>query len=165
MVILDLPKLPLQLLGDRHLYNFCNDAFTMNKNCKPWPKWQPWQSVTQHFVTIPAILISRIGGSFPWSISSVMPCKDHHYIPLHERNIPSVDNSLSRDSKTLVFALARVVSYAHQRGILQLGPAPVGALSQSSTRAKLFMECFLKIEEDIPLQPPRGWVIGSGWTE
>ena len=46
------------------------------------------------------------------SISSVMPCKDHHCIPLHESNIPSVDNSLSRDSKTFAFTLAQVVSYA-----------------------------------------------------
>ena len=69
-------------------------------------------SVTQHFFTVPAIPTLPIGGSFPWSISSVMPCKYHHCIPLHESNIPSIDNSLSRDSKTLVFALARVVGYA-----------------------------------------------------
>ena len=41
-----------------------------------------------------------------------MPCKYHHYILLRESNIPSIDNSLSKDSKTLVFALAWVVSYA-----------------------------------------------------
>ena len=29
MMILDLPKLPLQLLVDRHLYNFYNDTFTV----------------------------------------------------------------------------------------------------------------------------------------
>ena len=29
MMILDLLTLPLQLLADRHLYNFYNDAFTM----------------------------------------------------------------------------------------------------------------------------------------
>ena len=33
-------------------------------------------------------------------------------VPLHDSNIPSIDNSLSRDSKTLVFALARVIGYA-----------------------------------------------------
>ena len=41
-----------------------------------------------------------------------MPCKDHHYIPFHEDNIPSIDNSLRRPSETLVFALALVAFYA-----------------------------------------------------
>ena len=31
MMILDLPTLPLQLLADRDLYNFYNDAFTMTQ--------------------------------------------------------------------------------------------------------------------------------------
>ena len=85
--------------------NFCFDIYNMIMR---------WGGVgfTQKIFTVPAIPILPIGGSFPWSISNVVPCKNYHCVPLHETNIPSIDNSLSRDSKTLVFALVWVVSYA-----------------------------------------------------
>ena len=39
-----------------------------------------------------------------------MPCKDHHCVPLHEINISSFEDSLTKASKTPVFTLARVAS-------------------------------------------------------
>ena len=72
-----------------------------------------------------------------------MPCKNHHYIPLHESNIPPVDISLSRTVKTLIFALAQVANYTLTLSWkINIEPVLVGALSQLSTRTKLFMEWF-----------------------
>ena len=86
-----------------------------------------------------------------------MPCKDHHCIPLNESNIPPVENSLSMTIKTLVFALVRVASYTLTLSWkINTEPSPVGALSQLSTHTKLFMQCFLKIDVEVPFQPPRG---------
>ena len=86
-----------------------------------------------------------------------MPCKYHHCIPFHEDNISSVDHFLSRPLKTDVFALALVAHYvlAPMRKINN-EPAPIGALSQLSTRATLLLEIFLKKEAKFRLQQLRG---------
>ena len=86
-----------------------------------------------------------------------MPYKYHHCIPFHEDNISSVDHFLSRPLKTPIFALALVARYvlAPMRKI-NTEPAPVGALSQLSTRANLLMESFLKKEAKFRLQQLRG---------
>ena len=86
-----------------------------------------------------------------------MLCKYHPCIPFDESNILLVDNSLSRAVKIPIFALVRVASYTLvPTEKFNTDPVPLGALCQLDTCTKLFMECFLKIEAKIPLQPPRG---------
>ena len=83
--------------------------------------------------------------------------KYHPCIPFDESNILLVDNSLSRAIQIPIFALARVARYilAPTRKF-NIEPTPLGALCQLDTDAKLFMECFLKIEVEVLFQPPRG---------
>ena len=86
-----------------------------------------------------------------------MPCKYHPCIAFDESNILVVDISLSRAVKITIFALARVASYTLvPTGKFNTDPMPVSALCQLDTHTKLFMECFLKIEVEVPFQPPRG---------
>ena len=83
--------------------------------------------------------------------------KYHPCIPFDERNILLVDISLSKAVKIPIFALARVARYILAlTWKFNIEPAPLGTLCQLDTRTKLFMECFLKIEAEVPFQPPRG---------
>ena len=86
-----------------------------------------------------------------------MLCKYHPCIPFDESNILLVDISLSRAVKIPIFALVRIACYILVPTCkFNIEPVPLGTLCQVDTRAKLFMECFLKIEAEVPFQPPRG---------